>query len=90
MSAPDTLLPPQAGRVSAPAHAPENRTRVAAARARIRVVATSGAHTPVVPTPSTINPLTALSCGRTFPDSAVMMASTCRWRSSHTDPLAWS
>ena len=49
-------------------------------RARMRnrtSVEASGAHTPVVPTPSTIIPLTALSCGRTFPDSAVMMASMC-------------
>jgi hypothetical protein len=43
------------------------------------------AHTPVVPTPSTINSLTALSYGRTFPDSAVMTASNCRQRWSHTD-----
>jgi hypothetical protein len=62
-----------------------NCAQVGAPRTRKRPVATSSAHTPLVPTPSTINLLTALSCGRTFHDSAVMTASNCRRRSSHTD-----
>lgn len=67
-----------------------NRARVGTPCTHRGIFTASGAHTPVVQTPSTNISLTALSCGRTFPDSAVMKAFNRRQRPSHTDPLARS